>query len=413
MDYDMPKGHDPSEMPMGSTGDRAVHSRSQMQAIMQRERTRTDRNGNPFSLVIFEETSMNGPKKIRDILPRVLLRRARLSDEIGWLGGYSLGVVQPDTDEDGAHKFAQDVTQEVAFETGVPPIYRIRTYPKDWISSDNDKDLNFEQHDLTSLNGKSIINKEPTSLGNNFIQHDSVTTNSKSYIPNTHGYDIEQDLELLASDNVPFWKRSMDMVLSAAGLVALSPLLVLIAVAIKLSSPGPVFFKQERIGVRRRPFTFLKFRSMHLNADTDVHHNYVKQLMDDEKPMTKLDQKDDPRIFPLGKILRQFSLDELPQLFNVLWGEMSIVGPRPPTTSEAEAYLLWQTKRFDTLPGITGLWQVSGKNETTFKEMIRLDIAYQRQRSFWFDLSIMFRTVPVVLGLSNGDSALKSKTAAF
>ena len=141
---------------------------------------------------------------------------------------------------------------------------------------------------------------------------------------------------------------------------------------------------------------------MRVGANSTVHQDHLSNLIAQDRPMTKLDDSQDPRIFPLGRIVRRCYLDELPQLINVLRGEMSLIGPRPCIPYEAEQYKAWQTERFAAVPGMTGLWQVSGKNKTTFKEMIRLDIAYARNCSLWLDLSILLKTLPVIIEESIG-----------
>jgi lipopolysaccharide/colanic/teichoic acid biosynthesis glycosyltransferase len=157
-----------------------------------------------------------------------------------------------------------------------------------------------------------------------------------------------------------------------------------------------VLFKQERVGFRKKPFVCLKFRTMKIEADTVVHKQYLCDLIKDEnKTMVKLDEKD-PRIIPFGKILRKTGLDELPQLINILLGDMSIVGPRPCTSYELSEYRTWHQRRFDTKPGLTGLWQVNGKNKTTFVEMMRLDIGYSISKSLLKDLWILIKTFPAV-----------------
>jgi exopolysaccharide production protein ExoY len=204
-------------------------------------------------------------------------------------------------------------------------------------------------------------------------------------------------LEPLIARRVPFWKSSMDMIVAFWALLFLSPGLLFIAAFIKIVSKGPVLFKQARMGYLGKPFSFWKFRTMKVGSDTTVHRDHLTVLMKVEQPMTKLDLKKDARIIPFGQFLRQSGLDELPQLFNVLRGEMSLVGPRPCLPYEADQYLRWYRGRFDVLPGITGLWQVSGKNKTTFKEMIRLDIKYTRRVSFWLDVKILLKTIPAII----------------
>jgi lipopolysaccharide/colanic/teichoic acid biosynthesis glycosyltransferase len=197
---------------------------------------------------------------------------------------------------------------------------------------------------------------------------------------------------------MPVWKRSIDVVGAVIGLITFSPLIIIISLIIKIISPGPIFFRQQRIGFGGKGFVFLKFRTMKHNANTSEHQQYLADLINGCKsdgesgsPMTKLDCSN-PNIFPFGRFLRNTCLDELPQLINVLRGEMSLVGPRPPIFYEAEEYLRWHNGRFSTVPGMTGLWQVSGKSRLTFKEMIRLDISYSRNISIWLDLIIMLKT---------------------
>lgn len=177
----------------------------------------------------------------------------------------------------------------------------------------------------------------------------------------------------------------------------LLPVMLAIATLIKCASPGPVLFLQERIGLGGRRFICFKFRTMKANADVGVHQRYLTELMQSDKPMVKMDAKCDPRLIPCGSILRAMGLDELPQVLNVLGGEMSLVGPRPCLPYEYDNYEPAQKRRFDTLPGLTGLWQVSGKNKTTFSEMIALDVRYSREKSVWLDLKIMFKTIPALV----------------
>lgn len=196
---------------------------------------------------------------------------------------------------------------------------------------------------------------------------------------------------------VPLLKRALDLTCLLIALPTLLPLMIGIAILVKVVSPGPVFFRQERIGFRGRRFRIFKFRTMKVNAETNSHESHLKNLIHSDRPMTKMDNKGDPRVIPLGGILRSSGLDELPQLINVLRGEMSLVGPRPCTPFEYEQYQSWHKERFRSLPGLTGLWQVSGKNKTTFSQMISLDIQYARTWSLWQDIKIMFRTLPVLL----------------
>ncbi|MBV9491804.1 MAG: sugar transferase [Verrucomicrobia bacterium] len=194
---------------------------------------------------------------------------------------------------------------------------------------------------------------------------------------------------------MPLWKRGLDLTFMLLSLPVWLPVMVFIALWIKVVSPGPIFFRQERIGFLGRRFMILKFRTMKVNVETQSHERYLEQLVRDNCPMTKLDAGD-PRIIRGGRLLRAIGLDELPQLFNVLLGDMSLVGPRPCTPHEFVLYQAWQRERVNAPPGMTGYWQVNGKNKTTFTEMINMDIFYARNMSLPLDVEIIFKTVPAL-----------------
>ena len=209
----------------------------------------------------------------------------------------------------------------------------------------------------------------------------------------------KQSMEVLSVNPawVPRWKRILDVSLCLLALPLIVPLAAVIGILIRMVSEGPVLFKQERVGFLGRRFMCFKFRTMFVDADAAVHEGHLHRLMESNTPMTKMDSQGDPRIIPFGRLLRSSGLDELPQLINVLRGEMSWVGPRPCMPYEYDRYLPWQRERFTTLPGLTGLWQVSGKNRTTFVEMMQLDIKYARSKTVWRDLGILWRTVPALI----------------
>jgi len=196
---------------------------------------------------------------------------------------------------------------------------------------------------------------------------------------------------------LPRWKRVLDVAAVLMALPVVLPLAATIGLVIRLVSSGPILFKQERVGYRGRLFLCLKFRTMYCGAETAAHQGHLRQLMASNVPMTKMDAAGDSRIIPLGSLLRSSGLDELPQLVNVLKGEMSLVGPRPCLAYEAAKYLPWQMERFKAVPGLTGLWQVSGKNRTTFTRMMQLDIEYARTKTLGLDLTIIFKTIPALL----------------
>jgi exopolysaccharide biosynthesis polyprenyl glycosylphosphotransferase len=199
-------------------------------------------------------------------------------------------------------------------------------------------------------------------------------------------------------------KRAVDVGLSVLFLLLTFPIFLAVAILVKLDSPGPVFFRQQRVGQGNRPFTFYKFRTMVHNADSEVHRRYVQSLIRQaavapdahgQTPAYKLAR--DPRITRVGHILRRTSLDELPQFINVLKGDMSIVGPRPPLPYEVQEYQDWHMARLAVLPGITGLWQVMGRSRVTFDEMVRMDLRYIKQQSLLLDFKIMVLTIPAIL----------------
>ena len=194
----------------------------------------------------------------------------------------------------------------------------------------------------------------------------------------------------LSNKNKHPLKRLFDISISLIVLVIASPLMLLTALMIKLTSPGPVFFKQQRVGFMGKVFTMYKFRTMEVKTDSGIHQEYVTDLFSSDRPMVKIDNCH--RLIPFGQIIRRLFIDELPQLFNVVRGQMSLVGPRPAIPYEVQAYQDWHMGRLLTLPGMTGLWQVSGKNRLTFNEMVRLDIQYAHGCSFLTDMKILMIT---------------------
>lgn len=200
------------------------------------------------------------------------------------------------------------------------------------------------------------------------------------------------------NEALPGWKRSLDIVLCLIALPVMAAAACWSALITWFASPGPIFFKQERVGLKGRRFFLLKFRTMHVSSTVVSHQAHFTKLMKSNVPMQKLDDRGDKRVIFGGRLLRATGLDELPQIINVLRGEMSIVGPRPGLPYECEHYTPEQRRRLDSMPGLTGLWQVSGKNRTTFEEMIRLDLAYGERRSFLGDVKIIFLT-PFTLGM--------------
>ncbi len=334
-----------------------LHSIEDFRVLLEKERTRSDRTGRPFSLVVLDpgiaakadpgagrsHRSGNGRGLWEKSLSLQLVRRMRTTDEAGWIDERRLGVLLPETHEEGAKRFAANLASATA---SVAPalLWEILTYP-------------------------------------------SPGTGKKN-----------ADIMSVMAPSLPPWKRGVDVVLSSLLLLGLSPLFFLMGLFIKTVSRGPVFYRHERIGRLGRPFTMWKFRTMRVNCDNSVHQDYLKTLIrTGQKTMQKLDEGQDRRLIPFGRIFRKTCIDELPQLINVFLGDMSLVGPRPCLRYEAEEFLPWHRQRFDSLPGMTGLWQVSGKNRTTFRQMMEFDIRYGRRHSLRQDLAILLMTPQAVV----------------
>lgn len=389
-----------------------IYSVKQFRTILESERHRADRNQHVFSLLVFD-VGRSDENQIRiRYLVRVLRERIRLTDRAGWLDNRRVGVVLPYTSAAGACQLADYICQEMAGKFA-PPEYTVYTYPSIYNSESNghSDQLNFAdlspEWNTTMPENFSMSAKYAGSPNNDFASQQS----RADTIRNCH--EVAPSLELLFAQRLPLWKRSMDILGALLGLIMLSPLLLLLCLIIKIASPGPLIFKQERIRCLGRIFSMWKFRTMDVNTDVSVHKQHVAALIKSVKsgnpglksPMVKLENN--PQIIPIGKCIRKMCLDEIPQLINVLRGEMSLVGPRPPLSYEVEEYPQWCYGRFNSVPGMTGLWQVSGKNRLTFDEMVRLDIRYSREESLWLDTKIILKTPSVII--SQIKDSLKKK----
>jgi lipopolysaccharide/colanic/teichoic acid biosynthesis glycosyltransferase len=330
---------------------------------MERERLRTDRSKAPLSVILFRlETPKPGEFGGVEGVLRVLHHSKRETDILGYLREDLVALLLPDTDEPGMHGFMRKIESRIER-------FRVSTV------SGTYPDQLFDQ-----------LLTEPSTL----------PTLSPLYIA-TSKYRKEPGYLL---------KRTLDIVGAVAGLLLLSPVMLITAIAVAMDSQGPIFFRQLRLGKGGVPFCFYKFRSMFVNADDRIHREFVTKLIqgkleevnqgDADNPYYKI--KSDPRVTRVGMFIRDKSIDELPQLFNVLRGDMSLVGPRPPLPYEVESYESWHLMRIlEVKPGITGLWQVEGHSSTTFDDMVRLDLRYIRNCSLILDLKILFKTVKMLL----------------
>ena len=344
--------------------------------VLDRERARSDRYGDRFSLTVFDVGDSDKQKVDENLISHILAKQLRPTDEVGWFEKAKVGIVLPNTTQWGARKLSKEICRKIAM-TRQPPAFKIYTYPNEGLSGFN-KDK------------QNIFYME-----NEYCQ----PVKTEKQVNNANRLNcgiIEESLAPYLGIRMPLWKRAIDIFGAALGLILLLPLMTVIAILIKIVSPGPVFFKQKRVGYLGKHFIMYKFRTMKVNADTTVHKDYVCKLIKDGKPLVKLDIND-PRIIPFSRFLRLTGLDELPQLINILKGEMSLVGPRPELQISMQNGKRWHAKRLDTKPGLSGLWQVSGKTQISFEDMMRLDISYVKRMSFWLDTMILLKTVPTIL----------------
>ncbi len=363
-----------------------IYSTEEFKNIISRERIRCDRSGSFFSLVTFN-LSGKSEKAIVQLMEILNTRGTRTIDEVGMFGRQNIGVCLHDTDKTGALSFANTIHERIISATGQNFSYNVYVYPTDWRGSGNGNGHLNNLHKNNGYNKQSKLN-----LNRSLFLRDQ---SENVFVDNGKS---KNSLIKVSNYTSPHWKRIMDITLSVLALILLSPLFLITILFIKILSPGPSFFKQERVGYMGKTFIMIKFRSMKVGNNTSAHKEYFAELINstknggdnEKKPMTKQDNLNN--MIPFGRMFRRLCIDELPQLINVLRGEMSLIGPRPPIPYEVEEYLNWHKGRFDVVPGITGLWQVSGKNRLTFDQMIRLDIKYSRQGSFWLDIKIILKT---------------------
>jgi lipopolysaccharide/colanic/teichoic acid biosynthesis glycosyltransferase len=341
------------------TGKRAGHRRlrsaDELQEILERERCRADRTGASFCLLRYEPRHGHGSRRDLRRLITLAQRRIRLTDDLALVDQQRLAVVLSGADEAGAWHVADDVTAAWG-TTPFPFTVTVYCYPSTRFPAAED---------------------------------DVITLRVGENGPLRH----VRSLELFFLKPLPLWKRGMDILGALVGLVLLSPLLLLAALLVKLGSRGPVLFRQVRAGYGGRPFVIYKFRSMRVDAEAMKH----KIMAWNEQDGAAFKIREDPRITRVGRLLRSTSIDELPQLWNVLRGDMSLVGPRPLPCAEAAACATWQRQRLDVIPGLTCTWQVKGRSRVTFDEWMRMDLRYIRRRGWRRDLKLILLTVVAVL----------------
>ncbi len=397
-------------------------------AQLKKEQNRSDRTGLPFSYIQLDISRHSLSDDVSEAtfaefllrLTGIISENTRNFDVKFITKSLVIGVLLIDTSLEGAKTFIEKISYTLYkhFQSMNKQEYinilqsiTISSYPANKLhETDNPdavpillKNLRFSQNGNTSeeTDGKMLREKTPFNLHWEPLPlTGDVLAMDLSYLWN----NICEDRATLS---YRIWKRIIDFIGALIGIVIFFPLILIIALAIKLTSKGPVIFTQQRIGHLRKPFTFYKFRTMKIDADDAIHRQYVQKLIEgrgenhgtDDDPMFKI--KRDPRVIRIGHLLRKTSLDEIPQLFNVLKGDMSLVGPRPPMDYEVEKYQSWHLRRiFEARPGVTGVWQVYGRNKTTFDEMVRLDLNYVENRSLFLDIKVILLTLRAIFKTS-------------
>jgi exopolysaccharide biosynthesis polyprenyl glycosylphosphotransferase len=358
-------------MELAIEGDHSFYTTRHFRHMLHIERKRAERSKKPFLLMLLDLSGLHTRHRNVHILEKMrsaLVSCTRETDIRGWYErNKTVGVIfteMASIDESSVERIFRKLHS--AFSEVLYP---------EWL-----KEIKISFHVFPEENGNSAINDGLFNI---------------ALYPDISKPSISRQ----ATSSI---KKLIDIAGSLSALVFLSPIFLIIAAAVKLTSDGPVFFKQERMGLNGKIFTFLKFRSMYTNSDHTRHKDYITKFIGEGKDngntpgVYKL--SNDPRITPIGGFLRKTSLDELPQFINVLRGDMSLVGPRPPIPYECELYDIWHRRRMLSVkPGITGLWQVSGRSSTTFDEMVRLDLKYINCWSLWLDIKLLLKTPFVVL----------------
>ena len=386
-------------------------SHAAFEQLLRNERARSLRSGQPFCLLRFTPQDDHTATQAVGVLVDYLSGRLREIDELGWLDSHRLGVVLPYTAPERGWNIVDDVCQHWPSELSRPNCEVFR-YPSSLIDqpgggdhgtpvSRNGAEQNgngaSNQGDGAARNGTGLCDTgngvDGTQISGNGTDRNGADRNGASSGRDGNADRQTEGMEPFFVLEMPWWKRGIDIIGSVTGLILTSPILLAAAVAIKMTSPGPILFRQRRSGAGDKPFVIYKFRTMRIGAEDEKEALRIHSEQDG--PAFKM--ADDPRVTRLGRLLRQTSIDELPQFWNVLKGEMSLVGPRPLPCAESDASEHWHRRRLDVAPGITGSWQVNGRSSIPFADWARLDLRYAGSVSLTHDLKILVMTIPAVL----------------
>ncbi|MDB5324884.1 MAG: Cps2E [Phycisphaerales bacterium] len=358
----------------GFTSHRRLHEMyfpKHLAAVIRRERARADRQKSRFCLVMFRLVPAGGRISMLR-LTRLVMNEVRTTDEVGLYDRHTVCAVLPDTAPSGASILIRR-TRELCYQRGMTVEPVLYTYPGQWFDGDENGQ------------GPRPLPVEKPNNGETLRIADDAST---------HVLDADPlPMEDLLSRRPSAVKRALDVAIAGTALLVASPVIAAIAALIKFSDHGPIIFRQNRSGLGGRPFQIYKFRTMHVGADKMKAK--LREHSEQDGPAFKL--TNDPRITAIGKFLRKTSLDELPQLFNVLKGDMSLVGPRPLPIDEQNACDPWHRARLDVMPGLTCVWQVKGRSRVSFDDWMRMDLSYTKNYQVTQDIKLIFQTIPAVL----------------
>lgn len=377
-----------------------VLARDEFRRVISRERNRADRVGSQLSLLLLDLSRAGSGKAHLAASLEEICRRVRETDAAGWFQRRSLGILLPDTPFEGAQRVLEDLRARIQ-PHGLEASWRLYTYPGQALPQPQ-VGRREDDHDSRPPHGGG---SRPEELGNGAPTPERTPRVAASARPVAKhaGHvlrivgaagDVPHSplLSLLLPRRSPL-SRALDVVLASLGLLLLSPVILVAGLLVKLTSPGPMFFRQTRLGQGGRPFRFIKLRTM--CVDAEARKKDLLALNEQSGPVFKVTR--DPRVTPVGRVLRKLSIDELPQLWNVLVGDMTFVGPRPPLPDEVAEYEPWQRRRLDIAGGLTCIWQVSGRSQVQFEDWVRMDLRYAREASPWLDLKILAQTIPAVV----------------
>lgn len=363
----------------------------ELEQAIQRERSRVDRTQGQFAVVSFFPN--HGRSDRRRLLPLVdhLKRRSRTVDDLGWSHDNKLCLVLANCSPAAAANLAAEMCRDFSSDD-LTLAFTLFHYAADGRSGNHPGPLSSDA--AVRPAAMKAINPACRSRAVPPLEREPPESAEQSEGAESSAWELASSMEVLLVRDMPWWKRTLDVTAAAAALILLAPLFAIIALAIKLSSPGPMLFQQIRSGRGGQPFTLYKFRSM--VPDAEIQKSELLAMNEQDGPAFKMEN--DPRVTRVGRILRAFSMDELPQLWNVLRGDMSLVGPRPLPINEAEACVGWQRQRTDVTPGLTCFWQVQDRRaKIPFVDWARMDIRYIGGRSPWVDLRLLVQTVLFII----------------